>query len=162
MGKLTKNQKLAAEKIEAGKAYSLKEAAQLVKDITFSKFDASLDIDVSLGVDPRKANQMVRGVVSLPHGTGKQVRVLVLCTPDAEAAAKEAGADYVGLDEYIEMIMIGNIMLLIPGVLMTNSFRDFISGDMISGLLHFSEAIITAICIAAGFIFSKILLGGIL
>ena len=104
MGKLTKNQKLAAEKIEAGKAYSLKEAAQLVKDITFSKFDASLDIDVRLGVDPRKANQMVRGVVSLPHGTGKQVRVLVLCTPDAEAAAKEAGADYVGLDEYIEKI----------------------------------------------------------
>ena len=99
MGKLTKNQKLAAEKIEAGKAYSLKEAASLVKEITFSKFDASLDIDVRLGVDPRKANQMVRGVVSLPHGTGKQVRVLVLCTPDAEAAAKEAGADYVGLDE---------------------------------------------------------------
>ena len=104
MGKLTKNQKLAAEKIEAGKAYSLKEAASLVKEITFSKFDASLDIDVRLGVDPRKANQMVRGVVSLPHGTGKQVRVLVLCTPDAEAAAKEAGADYVGLDEYIEKI----------------------------------------------------------
>ena len=78
MGKLTKNQKLAAEKIEAGKAYSLKEAAQLVKEITFTKFDASLDIDVRLGVDPRKANQMVRGVVSLPHGTGKQVRVLVL------------------------------------------------------------------------------------
>jgi len=87
MGKLTKNQKLAAEKIEAGKAYSLKEAASLVKEITFSKFDASLDIDVRLGVDPRKANQMVRGVVSLPHGTGKEVRVLVLCTPDAEAAA---------------------------------------------------------------------------
>ena len=89
MGKLTKNQKLAAEKIEAGKAYSLKEAAQLVKEITYTKFDASLDIDVRLGVDPRKANQMVRGVVSLPHGTGKVVRVLVLCTPDAEAAAKE-------------------------------------------------------------------------
>ena len=104
MGKLTKNQKLAAEKIEAGKAYSLKEASQLVKDLTFTKFDASLDIDVRLGVDPRKANQMVRGVVSLPHGTGKQVRVLVLCTPDAEAAAKEAGADYVGLDEYVEKI----------------------------------------------------------
>ena len=85
--------------IEAGKAYSLKEAAQLVKEITFTKFDASLDIDVRLGVDPRKANQMVRGVVSLPHGTGKQVRVLVLCTPDAETAAKEAGADYVG-DEH--------------------------------------------------------------
>ena len=104
MGKLTKNQKLAAEKIEAGKAYSLKEAASLVKEITFTKFDASLDIDVRLGVDPRKANQMVRGVVSLPHGTGKEVRVLVLCTPDAEAAAKEAGADYVGLDEYIEKL----------------------------------------------------------
>ncbi len=107
MGKLTKNQKLAAEKIEAGKAYSLKEAASLVKEITFTKFDASLDIDVRLGVDPRKANQMVRGVVSLPHGTGKEVRVLVLCTPDAEAAAKEAGADYVGLDEYIEKIKSG-------------------------------------------------------
>ena len=106
MGKLTKNQKLAAEKIEAGKAYSLKEASELVKEITFTKFDASLDIDVRLGVDPRKANQMVRGVVSLPHGTGKQVRVLVLCTPDAEAAAKEAGADYVGLDEYIEELKV--------------------------------------------------------
>ena len=104
MAKLTKNQKLAQSKIEAGKAYTLAEAAELVKDITFTKFDSSLDIDVRLGVDPRKANQMVRGVVSLPHGTGKQVRVLVLCNPDAEAAAKEAGADYVGLDEYIEKI----------------------------------------------------------
>ena len=104
MGKLTKNQKLALEKIEAGKAYTLKEAAKLVKEITTTKFDASVDIDVRLGVDPRKANQMVRGVVSLPHGTGKQVRVLALCTPDQEAAAKEAGADYVGLVEYIEMI----------------------------------------------------------
>ena len=104
MGKLTKNQKLAAEKIEAGKSYSLKEASSLVKEITFTKFDSSVDIDVRLGVDPRKANQMVRGVVSLPHGTGKQVRVLVLCTPDQETAAKEAGAEYVGLDEYIEKI----------------------------------------------------------
>ena len=104
MGKLTKNQKIAAEKIEAGKVYTLGEAAALLKEITFTKFDASADIDVRLGVDPRKANQMVRGVVSLPHGTGKQVRVLVLCTADAEAAAKEAGADYVGLDEYIEKI----------------------------------------------------------
>ena len=104
MSKLTKNQKLASEKIEAGKTYSLKEAAQLVKDVTFTKFDASVDIDVRLGVDPRKANQMVRGVVSLPHGTGKQVRVLALCTPDQEADAKAAGADYVGLDEYIEKI----------------------------------------------------------
>ena len=118
MGKLTKNQKLAAEKIEAGKAYSLKEAASLVKEITFTKFDASLDIDVRLGVDPRKANQMVRGVVSLPHGTGKEVRVLVLCTPDAEAAAKEAGADYVGLDEYIEKI---------KGCLLYTSFRSTLS-----------------------------------
>ena len=104
MGKLTKNQKLIKEKIEPGKVYTLKEAAEMVKEITFTKFDASLDIDVRLGVDPRKANQMVRGVVSLPHGTGKQVRVLCLCSPDAEAAAKEAGADYVGLDEYIEKI----------------------------------------------------------
>ena len=104
MGKLTKNQKLAAEKIEAGKSYSLKDASSLVKEITFTKFDSSVDIDVRLGVDPRKANQMVRGVVSLPHGTGKQVRVLVLCTADQEAAAKEAGAEYVGLDEYIEKI----------------------------------------------------------
>ncbi len=104
MGKLTKNQKVALSKIEAGKAYSLLEAAQKVKETNFAKFDASFDIDVRLGVDPRKANQMVRGVVTLPHGTGKQVRVLVLCSADAEAAAKAAGADYVGLDEYIEKI----------------------------------------------------------
>src|SRR5574344_2448201 len=104
MSKLTKNQKLVADKIEAGNAYTLKEAAELVKEITTTKFDASVDIDMRLGVDPRKANQMVRGVVSLPNGTGKTVRVLCLCTPDAEAAAKEAGADYVGLDEYIEKI----------------------------------------------------------
>jgi large subunit ribosomal protein L1 len=104
MSKLTKNQKLALSKIEEGKAYSLKEATVLVQEITTAKFDASVDIDVRLGVDPRKANQMVRGVVSLPHGTGKQVRVLVLCSPDAEAGAKEAGAEYVGLDEYIEKI----------------------------------------------------------
>lgn len=104
MSKLTKNQKLALAKIEAGKSYTLAEAAEKVKEITFTKFDASLDIDVRLGVDPRKANQMVRGVVTLPNGTGKTVRVLVLCNPDAEAAAKAAGADYVGLDEYIEKI----------------------------------------------------------
>ena len=104
MSKLTKYQKSVADKIEAGKAYTLDEAAKLIKEITNVKFDASLDMDVRLGVDPRKANQMVRGVVSLPHGTGKQVRVLVLCSSDAEAAAKEAGADYVGLDEYIEKI----------------------------------------------------------
>ena len=104
MSKLTKNQKLVADKIEVGKAYTLSEAASLVKEITYTKFDASLDIDIRLGVDPRKANQMVRGVVSLPNGTGKEVRVLCLCTSDQEAAAKEAGADYVGLDEYIEKI----------------------------------------------------------
>ena len=104
MSKLTKNQKLALGKIEAGKAYTLKEASALVKEITTTKFDASVDVDVRLGVDPRKANQMVRGVVSLPNGTGKQVRVLALCTPDKEAEAKAAGADYVGLEEYIEKI----------------------------------------------------------
>ena len=104
MGKLTKNQKLALSKIEPGKSYTLAEAAEKVKEVNYAKFDASFDIDVRLGVDPRKADQMVRGVVSLPHGTGKQVRVLVLCNPDAEAAAKEAGADYVGLDEYIDKI----------------------------------------------------------
>ena len=104
MRKPTKNQKSFADKIEAGKAYTLSEAANLVKEITFTKFDASVDIDMRLGVDPRKANQMVRGVVSLPNGTGKQVRVLCLCTSDQEAAATEAGADYVGLDEYIEKI----------------------------------------------------------
>ena len=99
MGKLTKNQKLAAAKVETAKSYSLSEAVELLKEITFTKFDASVDIDVRLGVDPRKANQMVRGVVSLPSGTGKEVRVLCLCTPDVEEAAKAAGADYVGLDE---------------------------------------------------------------
>ena len=98
MSKLTKNQKLALSKLEAGKTYTLAEACELVKEMTFTKFDASFDIDVRLGVDPRKANQMVRGVVTLPHGTGKSVRVLVLCSADAEAAAKAAGADYVGLD----------------------------------------------------------------
>ena len=121
MGKLTKNQKLALAKIEAGKAYSLKEASELVKEITYTKFDASLDIDVRLGVDPRKANQMVRGVVSLPHGTGKQVRVLVLCTPDQEEAAKAAGADYVGLDEYIEKIKGGwtdiDVIITMPAIM---------------------------------------------
>lgn len=107
MGKLTKNQKLALSKIESGKSYTLAEAAEKVKETSFEKFDASFDIDVRLGVDPRKADQMVRGVVSLPHGTGKEVRVLVMCGPDAEAAAKEAGADYVGLDEYIQKIKDG-------------------------------------------------------
>lgn len=121
MGKLTKNQKLALEKIEAGKSYSLEEASSLVKEITTTKFDASVDIDVRLGVDPRKANQMVRGVVSLPAGTGKTVRVLALCTPDAEADAKAAGADYVGLDEYIEKIKGGwtdvDVIITMPSIM---------------------------------------------
>ena len=121
MSKLTKKQKLAFSKIEAGKSYTLKEASSLVKEITTTKFDASVDIDVRLGVDPRKANQMVRGVVSLPHGTGKQVRVLALCTPDQEAAAKEAGADHVGLDEYIEKIKGGwtdiDVIITMPAIM---------------------------------------------
>ena len=121
MAKLTKNQKLAAEKIEAGKLYTVAEAAALVKEITTTKFDASVDIDVRLGVDPRKANQMVRGVVSLPNGTGKTVRVLALCTPDQEAAAKEAGADFVGLDEYIEKIKAGwtdvDVIITMPQIM---------------------------------------------
>jgi len=121
MGKLTKNQKLSASKIEAGKAYTLKEASELVKDITTTKFDASVDIAVRLGIDPRKSNQMVRGVVSLPHGTGKQVSVLVLCTSEAEAAAKEAGADYVGLDEYIDKIKGGwtdvDVIITMPSIM---------------------------------------------
>ena len=107
MAKLTKNQKAAAAKIEAGKAYTLAEASALVKEITYTKFDASVDIDIRLGVDPRKANQMVRGTVSLPNGTGKQVRVLALCTSDQEAAALAAGADYAGLDEYLQKIKEG-------------------------------------------------------
>ncbi len=121
MAKLTKNQKLVAEKVEAGKAYTLKEASQLVKDITTTKFDASVDIDMRLGVDPRKANQMVRGVVSLPNGTGKVTRVLCLCTPDQETAAKEAGADYVGLDEYIDKIKGGwtdvDVIITMPSIM---------------------------------------------
>lgn len=104
MSKLTKNQKNVQSKIEAGKQYKLAEAASLVKEVTYTKFDASVGVDIRLGVDPRKANQMVRGVVTLPHGTGKTVRVLVLCTPDKEAEATAAGADFVGLDEYIDKI----------------------------------------------------------
>jgi large subunit ribosomal protein L1 len=121
MTKLTKNRKLALEKIEEGRLYKLTEAATLLKDITTTKFDASIDIDVRLGVDPRKANQMVRGVVTLPHGTGKQVEVLVLCTPDKESEAKEAGADYVGLDDYIEKIEKGwtdmDVIITMPPVM---------------------------------------------
>ena len=121
MSKLTKNQKIAYAKVEAGKAYKLSEAAALLKEITFTKFDASVDIDVRLGVDPRKANQMVRGVVTLPHGTGKTVRVFVLCTPEKEAEAQAAGADYVGLDEYVDKIKSGwtdvDVIICTPNVM---------------------------------------------
>jgi len=121
MTKLTKNQKLSMAKVEPGKLYTLTEAASIVKDITTTKFDASVDIDVRLGVDPRKSNQMVRGVVSLPHGTGKEIRVLALCTPDKEAEAKEAGADFVGLDEYIDKIKGGwtdvDVVITMPSVM---------------------------------------------
>ena len=121
MSQLTKNRKTALAKVETGKVYKLGEAAALLKEITFTKFDASVDLDVRLGVDPRKSNQMVRGVVTLPHGTGKQVRVLVLCTPDKENEAKEAGADYVGLDEYIEKIKGGwtdvDVIITTPNVM---------------------------------------------
>ena len=121
MARLTKNQKQAHSKIEEGKAYTLTQASALVKDITTTKFDASVDLDVRLGVDPRKANQMVRGIATLPHGTGKTVRVLVLCTPDKEEEAKAAGADFVGLDEYIAKIEGGwtdvDIIITMPSVM---------------------------------------------
>lgn len=121
MSRLTKNRKLALEKVEHGKIYTVEEAAKLVKEITFTKFNASVDLDVRLGVDPRKANQMVRGVVTLPHGTGKEVRVLVLCTPDKEEEAKAAGADYVGLDDYIEKLKSGwtdiDIIITMPSIM---------------------------------------------
>jgi len=121
MAKLTKNQKFVLEKIEHGKLYTLTEAAALVKDITTTKFDASVDLDVRLGIDPRKSNQMVRGVVSLPNGTGKEVRVLALVTPDKEAEAKEAGADHVGLDEWVDKIKAGwtdvDVIITMPSVM---------------------------------------------
>ncbi len=121
MTKLTKNRKLAQEKVEPNKLYKLSEAATLVKEITTTKFDASVDLDIRLGVDPRKANQMVRGVVTLPHGTGKTVRVLVLCTPDKEEEAKAAGADFVGLDDYVEKIKGGwtdiDVIITMPSVM---------------------------------------------
>ena len=118
---LTKNQKLAVKKFDREKHYSLQEASKIVKDITFTKFDASIDVSVRLGVDPRKANQMVRGIVTLPHGTGKTVKVLVLCTPDKEEEAKAAGADFVGLDEYIKKIEEGwvdmDVVITMPSVM---------------------------------------------
>ena len=121
MTKLTKNQKLALEKLDKDKLYSLTEASSLVKEISKTKFDASIDLDVRLGVDPRKSNQMVRGVVSLPHGTGKETRVLVLCSPDKEAEAKDAGADFVGLDDFVEKIKGGwtevDVIITMPSVM---------------------------------------------
>lgn len=121
MAKLTKNQKASLGKLESEKLYSLTEASQLVKDVTTTKFDASVDLAVRLGVDPRKANQMVRGIVTLPHGTGKDVKVLVLCTPDKEEEAKAAGADYVGLDEFITKIKGGwtdvDVIITMPSVM---------------------------------------------
>lgn len=121
MTKISKNKKAALEKIEKDRLYSLDEAAALVKDITYTKFDASVDLDVRLGVDPRKSDQMVRGVVALPHGTGKELKVLVLCTPDKEQEANDAGADYVGLDEYIQKIEGGwtdvDVIITMPTVM---------------------------------------------
>jgi len=121
MAKLTKKQKEAVTKIDRSKLYSVDEASQLVKDITNVKFDASIDLAVRLGVDPRKANQMVRGVVTLPHGTGKDVKVLALVTPDKEEEAKAAGADYVGLDEYLQKIKNGwtdvDVIITMPSVM---------------------------------------------
>ncbi|MCC6722730.1 MAG: 50S ribosomal protein L1 [Bacteroidia bacterium] len=119
--KVTKNRKSVLTKYDKTKSYSLKEATQIVKDISFTKFDSSVDIDVKLGVDPRQANQMVRGSVSLPHGTGKQIKVLVLCTPDKEEEAKAAGADFVGLDDYIEKISGGwvdvDVIITMPSIM---------------------------------------------
>lgn len=121
MARLSKNRKAALEKVGENKQYSLKDASALVKDITKTKFDSSVDLSIRLGVDPRKSNQMVRGVVSLPHGTGKDVRVLVLCTPDKEKEAKDAGADHVGLDEYVEKIKNGwtdiDVIITMPSVM---------------------------------------------
>ncbi len=121
MAKLTKNQKASLSKLEKGKSYKLAEASALVKEITNTKFDASVDIDIRLGVDPRKANQMVRGIVTLPHGTGKDKRVLVLCTPDKEQDARDAGADYVGLDDMINKIQAGwtdfDVVITMPAIM---------------------------------------------
>lgn len=121
MVKVSKNRKIALSKVEVGKTYSIDEASKLVKEVTYTKFDASVDLNVRLGVDPRKANQMVRGIVTLPHGTGKQTKVLVLCTPDKQAEATEAGADFVGLEDYIEKIKGGwtdiDVIITMPAVM---------------------------------------------
>ena len=121
MSRITKNQKAVAQKYDSSKLYTLAQACEMLKDITYTKFDSTVEITTNLGVDPRKANQMIRGVVTLPHGTGKVVRVLVLCTPDKENEAKDAGADYVGLDEYVEKIKAGwtdvDVIICTPSVM---------------------------------------------
>ncbi len=121
MPRISKKRKMVMSKVDQSRSYTLAEASKIVKDITTSKFDASVDLSIRLGVDPRKANQMVRGVVTLPHGTGKTKRVLVLCTPDKEAEAKEAGADFVGLDDYIQKIEQGwtdiDVVITMPSVM---------------------------------------------
>ena len=121
MTKISKKRKDALAKVEKGKKYEIQDAAKLVKEVTYTKFDASVDVDVRLGVDPRKANQMVRGITTLPHGTGKTVRVLVLCTPDKEQEARDAGADFIGLDDYIDKISAGwtdvDIIITMPMVM---------------------------------------------
>ena len=121
MGKITKNQKAISDKVDSNKEYTIAEASKLIKDISFTKFDSSVDLDIRLGVDPRKADQMVRGSVALPHGTGKDLVVLVLCTPDKETEAKEAGADHVGLEEYVEKIEKGwtdiDVVIAMPSVM---------------------------------------------
>jgi large subunit ribosomal protein L1 len=121
MARISKKRKVALSKLDQTKSYTVAEAAKLVKDVTTTKFDASVDLSIRLGVDPRKANQMVRGVVTLPHGTGRTKKVLVLCTPDKEAEAKEAGADYVGLDDYIQKIEQGwtdiDVVITMPSVM---------------------------------------------
>lgn len=121
MSKITKKRKEAKKKIEVGREYSIADAASLLKEVTFTKFDASVDLDIRLGVDPRKADQMVRGVVSLPHGVGREVKVCVLCTPDKESEAKEAGADFVGLDDLIKRIEDGwtdmDVIITMPSIM---------------------------------------------
>ncbi|MBT3282502.1 50S ribosomal protein L1 [Flavobacteriaceae bacterium] len=121
MGKLTKNRKISIEKVDSEKSYTLEEASSLVKEITTTKFDSSVDLAIRLGVDPKKANEMVRGVVSLPHGTGKTLKLLALVTPDKEEEAKKAGADLVGLDEYVEKIKKGwvdvDVIVTMPSVM---------------------------------------------
>ena len=121
MEKISKNRKVALSKLDSNAAYSINDAAKLVKTMTFTKFDASIDLDIRLGVDPRKANQMVRGIVTLPHGTGKKTRVLALCSPDKVSEATEAGADYAGLAEYIEKIKGGwtdiDVIITMPSVM---------------------------------------------